>query len=337
MDISPIVREKAPLILAEIKKAKSVLLHCHPSPDPDSVCSALAMKSVCEQLGVKATVIRGDSTYISDGFARFPGIDTIVGTHFGEIDITQFDLFIILDSGSPGMISYKATPVFPLPIRTIAIDHHKSNESYADINLIDVCSSTAFALFELFTVWGVTITHDIALNLFMGIYTDSGGFKYPPTGYRDFEAAATLVKIAPDFTEAIFCLENSNSTESIYFETMALDSLKTYLQGNIAVTSVSFKALQEKGIVLDAIHTDIPNKLKSVVGWNVGMIFTEREPRHIKVSMRSRNGERFDVSKLAVALGGGGHRAAAGIRFTDMSMEEAQKVVISKAQELFNL
>ena len=337
MDISPAIKEKAPVILAEIKKARSILLHCHPSPDPDSVCSALAMKFACEQLGIKATVIRGDSEQISQGFSHFPGIDTIVNKSFGELDLKEYDLFLIVDSGSPSMISYKQVPIFPLSIKSINIDHHASNQLYADINLVDSCSSTAFVLFQLFTLWEIEITHDIALNLFMGIYTDSGGFKYAPLDYRIFEAAAVLAKAAPDFIEAIFKMENSRNKESLYFEAMALSSVETCLNDTIAIASVSYAQLQEKNIRAEDVHTDIPNQLKSVIGWNVGMILTEREPRHVKVSMRSRDAHKFDVSKLAVALGGGGHRAAAGIRFMDMSIEEVKKAIIAKAKEIYTL
>ncbi|MEI8249048.1 MAG: DHH family phosphoesterase [Candidatus Taylorbacteria bacterium] len=337
MDISHAIKEKAPVILAEIKKARSILLHCHPSPDPDSVCSALALKFACEQLGVKATVIRGDSEKISEGFSHFPGIDTIVNKSFGEVDLTEYDLFLIVDSGSPSMISYKQVPTFPLAIKSIVIDHHKSNQSYADINLVDVCSSTAFVLFQLFTAWGIEITHDIALNLFMGIYTDSGGLKYAPIDYRIFEACAILAKIAPEYPEVIFHMENSNNKESIYFEALALNSIELFLNDTIAIASVSFKQLQNKSIAPEDTHSEIPNKLKSVVGWNIGMVLTEREPRYITVSMRSRDAQKFDVSKLAVALGGGGHRAAAGIRFTDTSLEDAKNMIIAKAKELYTL
>ena len=66
------IHEKAPLILAEIKKAKHILLHCHPSPDPDSVGSALAMKFAIEQLDREVTLIKGDSD-IPETFV-FPGV-----------------------------------------------------------------------------------------------------------------------------------------------------------------------------------------------------------------------------------------------------------------------
>src|SRR3989344_3205155 len=91
-------------ILSHIEKANSILLHCHPSPDPDSVGSVLAMKCALEQMGKKATVIKGDSD-IPQAFMHFPGADTIVKKNFGEVDLKNFDLFIILDSASPEMIS----------------------------------------------------------------------------------------------------------------------------------------------------------------------------------------------------------------------------------------
>ena len=336
-DISPLIREKAPLILAEIKKATNILLHCHISPDPDSVCSVLAMKYALEQLGKKATIIRGDTETITPGFQHFPGVETIVAKSFGEVNLNEFDLFLILDSGSPDRISFKAVPLFPLSIRTINIDHHQSNTSYADVNLIDVSVSTTYILFQLFSVWGIEITHDIALNLFMGIYTDTGGFKYPPIDYKVFQILPTLTKVAPDFVKAISQMENSQKKESIYYEALALNSIETFLDDNIAIASVSFKQIQDNNIPIDSIHTDIPNKLKSVIGWNIGIMLTEREPGTVRASMRSQDGNTFDVSKLAVALGGGGHRAAAGIRFPNTTLDEAKKKIVSKAKELYNL
>jgi phosphoesterase RecJ-like protein len=336
-EIPPIITEKAQIILDEIKKAQTILLHCHPSPDPDSVCSALAMKFACEQLGKKAVVIRGDSSAISDGFAGFPGVENIVGKSFGEVDLSEFDLFVSLDSGSPDRVSFKQPPVFPLSIPSINIDHHKSNTMYADINLVPTCVSTTYILYYLFKIWGININHDIALNLFMGLYTDSGGLRYHPIDFTVFQVAADLVKIAPDFVDAIFTMDNTQRKESIFFEAMALNSIETFLDDNIAMASISFDDIKKNNIALDSIHTDIPNKLKSVVGWNIGMTVIEREPNDIKVSMRSRDADRFDVSKLAVALGGGGHRAAAGIRFSNTTLKEAKEKIVSKAKELYNL
>ncbi len=330
-------RDKASLILAEIKKAKSVLLHCHPAPDPDSVCSALAMKFALEQLGIKATVIKGDSV-ISQGFADFPGVGEILPKNFFEINIADFDLFIILDSGSPQMISRLKPIEFPLSIKTIVIDHHASNQSYADINLIDLTSpAVAFVLFKLFKEWGIELTHDIALNLFIGIYTDTGGLRYPPTDHRVYQAVTELVGKAPAFYKAMFTMDNSNTKELLYFQAIALNSIETYLGENIVIASVSQQALTDKKILVKEIsNSGISNTLISVIGWNVGILMVEVEEKRVKMSIRSRDEVKFDVSKLAVALGGGGHRAAAGA-VLNMSLDEARALVVAKAKELYNL
>ncbi len=336
-ETSPLIKEKAPLVLAEIKKAKSILLHCHPSPDPDSVGSALAMKFAIEQLGKKATVIKGDSD-IPQAFMHFPGAKDIVMKSFWDIDLKEFDLFIIIDSSSSGMISQLNTPVFPLAIRTIVVDHHATNKSFAEINLVDMSSpATAFILFQLFKEWNIQLTPDISLNLFMGMYTDTGGFKYPPTDYRVFEAVAELVRIVPDYTKCVFIMENSEKKESIYFSALALNSIETFCNDHVAIAAVSYDALVKKGIPVDAIGggDGMANRLKSVIGWDIGIIIIEMEPNKIKVSMRSRDPEKYDVSKLASSLGGGGHRAAAGIKLS-MSLEDAKKLVVSKAKELYN-
>ena len=324
-------------ILDEIKRAKTILLHCHPLPDPDSIGSALAMKFALEQIGKKVTVIKGDSE-IPKAFIHFPGAKDILDKNFSEINIKQFDLFIILDSGSPEMISQVNVPIFPLIIKTIVIDHHTTNKSYADINLIDVSSpAVAFILFQLFRSWNISITPDIAINLFMGIFTDTGGFRYPPTNYRVFQAVSELVKIAPDFTKTIFTMENSETKEAIYFQALALSSVKTYLNDNIAIASVSNKDLIEKKIPEEYIRgISISNMLKSVVGWNVGISMVERRPNKVKISCRTRDVEKYDVSKLAEMLGGGGHKAAAGAMLS-MSLDEALKKVVETAKIVYNL
>ena len=331
------VKSAAPKILEAIKASNSILLHCHPSPDPDSVGSALAMKFALESMGKKATVIRGDSE-IPEAFMHFPGARDIVPKNFFEVDLAEFDLFIAQDAGSPEMISRKGKFKFPLNIRTVVIDHHASNTKYAEMNLVDTSSpATAFILHQLFKEWGVVITRDIAADLFIGMYTDSGGFKYPPTNFEVFQAAADLSKIFPDFYKLIFTMENSRVKESIYYEALALDSVKTYLNENVVIAAVSNSDLQAKNIPASmASESGVDNLIKSVIGWNVGVQMTEIEPDKIKISFRTRDSDRFDVSKLAVALGGGGHKAAAGAILT-MPLPEAIEKIVATAKEIYNL
>ncbi|MFA6404729.1 MAG: DHH family phosphoesterase [Candidatus Paceibacterota bacterium] len=335
-EISQIIKEKAPIILREIQKANSILLHCHPSPDTDSVCSVLAMKYALEKMGKKVTAISGDSD-IPQAYMHFLGASTIMQKNFFEIDIKEFDLFLILDSAAPSMISRRGDMKFPLEIKTINIDHHQTNTNYADINLIDLNSQAlAFTLFQLFHEWNVELTHDISINLFTGMYSDTGGFKYEGTDHRMFEAIGVLTKIAPDFPQAIFILENSNEKDVVYFERAALNSIETFLDENVVIASVSQEDVKEKNISLNAVSgSEIGNLLKSVIGWNVSVLMTEIEKDKIKISFRTRDSDRFDVSRIATEFGGGGHKAASGALLNNTSLEEAKRVVVSKAKELY--
>lgn len=337
MEVSPLIKEKAPLILAEIQKAKSILLHCHPSPDPDSVGSVLAMKFALEQMGKKATVIRGDSE-IPAGFMHFPGAGEILPKNLFEVDLKEFDLFIILDSGSLTQISRVHPIELPFAVRTVVIDHHISNTGFANINLVDssypaVCQ----ILFELFDLWRVKLTPEIASNLFIGIYTDTGGFKYESTTKKTFAIAAKLLEFIPNFSKLISDMENSNTLEDLAFKALALGSIQTLCDGKLGLAIVSNEALRAKNIPADKVSTAfVTYELRSVAAWAVSGILTEVEPNKIKMNFRSKDGNKYDVSKLASAFNGGGHKAASGATM-EGSLEDVRGSVVAKVKELYNL
>lgn len=336
-EISPIIKAEAPKILAEVKKAKSVLLHCHPSPDPDSVGSALAMKFALEGMGKNVTVIRGDNE-IPEAFAHFPGAGDIVAKNFFEVNLADFDLFIIQDSGSTNQISKLQPITFPLPIRTVVIDHHASNTGFADINLIDPSiPATAQVLYELFSFWDVKITPEIASNIFIGMYTDTGGFKYTGTTYRTYDIVSKLVRIVPDFPQLISKMENSTTLAEIKFQAIALGSIETFLDDKLGLAVVSYEMLKKNSLSPDDVNAGlISSILRSVVGLNISGVLIETEPGLVKSSFRSKDGNTYDVSKLTVSLGGGGHKAAAGATM-NMTIDVAKKLVVEKVKEIYNL
>ncbi len=332
------IKELAPKVLEYINNSKSILLHCHPSPDPDSVGSVLAMKFALESINKKVTVIKGDSD-LPEAFGHFPGFNDILKKNYFEIDKQDFDLFLILDSGSINMVSMKNEVRFE-NIKTVVIDHHFSNKGFGDFSLIDSSyTSTAEMLFDIFKCWNIDINHDIAVNLFVGMYTDTGGFKYEAVTINTYEIATNLVRIAPDFHKYIFKMENSNLPEDIRFQGLALSSISNYLNDNIAISAIPFVKLKENNLIdinqKISLHS-ISNMLKSVIGWNIGISMIELEPDVVKISFRTRDSDVFDVSKIAVALGGGGHKAASGATLK-MSCEQAIKKVVETAKIIYNL
>ena len=334
---TPLIREKAPLILAEIKKAKSVLLHCHPSPDPDSVGSALAMKFAVEQLGVKATVIKGDSD-IPHSFMHFPGAQDIVMKNFHEIDTSEFDLFLCLDTAALDRITLAGPVAFPATMTVVDIDHHPTNPGFGAINLVEPSyPATAQILFDLFKEWGIRITSDIATNLFMGIYTDTGGFKFLNVTPQTFQAATELVALCPDFSRTIADMENSSTVSDLHFRGIALAALEPVLGGKVGLSAVSLDELKAKNISDESVSAGmISSALRTAGEFDVVGALIEAEPRMVRASFRSKDANRFDVSALAAAFGGGGHRLAAGT-LIPLPLAEAKQKVVEKMKELYNL
>jgi phosphoesterase RecJ-like protein len=329
------VKQLAPQIWDEIQKAKNILLHCHPNPDPDSIGSSLALYLMLKDLDKDVTIIYGDSKKKSQ-YEFLPKYDEVIEKNFLEIGPENFDLFISCDSGNLEQISNRPLAVFPQNLKVINIDHHSTNSSYGFINLVDTDSpATAELIYQLITEWKINITQDIAVCLFLGIYTDTGGFKYPKTSPDTFLYASELAKIAPNFPEKIFLLENSMEPKQIEYLGLALNSIEHYFSNNIAIVPLSFEALKNHGI--EAKHTEkmeVANILKSAVGWNIGIAFTEIEPGHCNVSMRTRDANKYDLSKLAKAIGGGGHPPAAGAKIK-MPFEEAKKYLLQKITEVY--
>ncbi len=295
-----------------IASAQRILLHCHPNTDGDSVGSVLAMAHVLIGLGKTVTVIAGDNDPLPDYLSFLPGYQTILAKDFFQINVNDFDLFLILDTGAPIQISRKGDISFPLAIPTVVIDHHVSNTAFGTENLIDTeAPATAQILYYLFKEWGIDINHNIALCLFIGIYTDTGGFKFLRTSEKTFRMAAALANKVPEFTEYIFTLENSNSPGWTVFMKIAYANIRV-LYNAVAISSISYEEITHNNINRNELNTSMfAGILKSIRGWNIGIMCTEEKPGETKISFRTRDAVQYDVTKLAAALGGGGHPAAA--------------------------
>lgn len=318
----------APEIFEAIKKANNILLHLHPNPDFDSMGGALGMYHTLKTMGKKAVVIKGDSPL--PNFAKyFPGCESIVSKNFFETDLSLFDLFIILDSPVRERISEIGEVVFPKTLKTILIDHHVAGEAFANLSLADdYYPATCQMAYELFAEWGIKITKEAAVCLFVGMYYDTGGFKYEKTNKDTFLAAANLAEIAPDFSKTIFQIENNREREEIIFQGMALNSIESFLNNTVGVSSVSAREMIKRGIKEENIDSgSVANIIKSATGWQIGVALTEKNKGNVRISFRTRNSEKYDMSKIANLLGGGGHKAAAGAAI-QAPLAEAQKMVI---------
>ena len=324
-------------IWKEINRSKSILLHIHSGPDGDSVGSALAFYFVLQKMGKNVVVIGGDSD-LPQNLSVIPGTNKIISKNFFQVDLTQFDLFIILDSSSPSQISHNGKIVFPKNLKTIIIDHHQSSEKFAQINLVlPKYSSTCQIIYDLFQLKRIKINKNIAACLFVGIYTDTGGFKYFNPTYKTFDIASKLAKIYPSFDRLIFDIENNDHPDRLKFFSLLLNSIENHFSNHVAIASISYDEIRKNNLDSNALnsYSEITNMLKSVIGWDIAATFIEFQPNMVKVNFRTRDSKIYDLAKVASTTGsGGGHRAAAGATIYK-SLPEAKQVVLDIIKKLY--
>lgn len=324
-------------IWKEIDRSQKILLHLHPSPDGDSVGSSLGFYHALTGLGKEVVVIQGDSE-IPGNLLSIPGTEKVIHQNITQIDLSQFDLFIILDSSSMNQVTKIKGFKFPRKFKTIVVDHHQSNEKFAKINMVlPSYSSTAQIVFELLNYRKIKITPKIAACIYVGIYTDTGGFRYFNPSYKTFNIASHLTKIYPKFPQLIFNIENSDRPDRLKFISLMLASIETFANNHIAIAKLPFNLIEENHLDINIIggYSEIANMLKAVIGWNIAVTLVEIQPGTIKASFRTRNSDLYDMSKIASATKfGGGHKAAAGATL-NMSLTQTQEFILSIIKKLY--
>lgn len=324
-------------IWKQIDKSKKILLHCHPGPDGDCVGSSLAFYHVLKNMGKDVVVIQGDNQ-IPRYLMTIPGADKILPQNIFQIDLDQFDLFIINDSSSPKQITRLGNLKLPKKLNTIVIDHHLSSEKFAKINLVlPKYIATCQILYDLFQLNKVKITPKIAACLFIGLYTDSGGFKYANATYKTLAIASSLAKIYPKFNQLIFDVENNDHPDRLKLLSLMLKSVENHYSKHVAIASISFEDIEKNNLDTNILgsYSEVSNMLKSVVGWDIAISMMEIQPKVVKVSLRTRDSKTYDLSKIAVATkAGGGHRAAAGATI-NQSLDEAKKTILNIIKKIY--
>lgn len=296
------------IILSDILQGKkSVALGGHVRPDGDCVGSSMGLYNFLkEQYPEVETDVYLEE--VPEAYHIISGVDDV--KH--EIpEGKQYDLFVCLDCGDETRLGFSA-PLFHSAKETLCIDHHISNEAFADTNeIVPEASSTAELIFGLLD--SEKISKKCAEALYMGIAHDTGVFQYSCTSPETMEAAAELMRKGIDGSEII---------DKTYYE-------KTYVQNQITGRALleSMMILDKRCIVSSVTKNEmeffgakpsdlegIVSQLRQTAGVEVAIFLYELENQVFKVSMRSKG--LVDVSQIAKYFGGGGHVRAAGLTMT---------------------
>ncbi|MBI2464999.1 bifunctional oligoribonuclease/PAP phosphatase NrnA [Candidatus Shapirobacteria bacterium] len=322
-------------ILKEIKLSENILLHLHPSPDPDSIGSALALQEFLLSLDKKVTIIAGDSKD-KNHLEIFPNVKSIKAKNIFETDLSKLDLFIILDSSEPSQISKLGdSQKYIANIKKIVIDHHPTNKNFGDLNLVlPKHTSTAEILFDLFNLWKVKITTNMAICLFLGIYSDTGGFSNLNTTPQSIYKCSILAKNINNLPRVMFEFRNNSSAQELKFIKLGLVNNNILFNNKVAISAITLKDLKKNNLDVESINkVQLSETLRKCKDWQITIAMVETKSNYNTLSMRSRN-EKYDLTKIAKRFSGGGHKVAAGA-LIEASPKEALKQLIAAIHKCF--
>lgn len=303
-----------------IESSRYVLIITHVNPDADTIASALALSNLFYENKIKHKVfnISNNLPLNLDFINKFDKITNQMPK--------EFDLVISVDCGSIERFGFELNCDVPL----INIDHHKSNNDFGTINIVNYHkSSTAEVLYDFFKYNGLYITKDIATALYVGIYDDSLGFTISRCDEMTFEKVNFLVKCGAQPAYIADKLIRRDSLAKYRVIPKVLDSLELFDEGKVAVIYAQPSWLKQTG----ATTVDCEVALDMIYNISVVKIalFLRIVNERVRVSLRSK--EDIDVSLIAQKFGGGGHVQAAGCSLECDDVINAKEIILKEILE----
>jgi bifunctional oligoribonuclease and PAP phosphatase NrnA len=288
-----------------------VLLLCHINPDGDALGSMLGFGLGLRRLGTPALQATFPGAFeIPEPFAGLPGLDLLVPEERAYPDP---DLVIVFDVAAESRLGGLTDRLVGAQV-TVVLDHHASNTGFGSINLVDPqAAATSVVAEELLARLDVPLDSQIAECLYVALATDTGSFKFDMTTPRVHEMAARLLAtgIRPgDISRRVFDTRPFGAIK-LFGEVLGRAALDPTAAGGHGMvwtyaTLEDLERHQQRPYVMDALIDPV----RTVAEADVSVVVKQIGEREWAVSLRSKGA--VDVGKVAVALGGGGHRLAAG-------------------------
>lgn len=310
-------------IKRRLQDAKRVVIASHVRPDGDAIGSLLGLGLALQEAGKTVEMILADGVPSSFKFLEGSGLvkKEPAGGH---------DTFITVDCAD-----FKRTgrvfENFGQP--DINIDHHKTNENFGKLNLIEAEEvATAAILTNYLPEWGLKISKPVAAALLTGIITDTLGFRTSNVTPEALRQSATLMEAGVDLPEIYMQSLVRKSFPAAKYWGAGLSSLES--KNGIVWGTLTLNDRKSAGYGGND-DADLINMISAIDGNKVGMVFVEQANNHVKISWRALQ-PGIDVSPVAKHFNGGGHTAAAGADI-EGNLKDIQREALAKTKELLGL
>jgi bifunctional oligoribonuclease and PAP phosphatase NrnA len=305
-------------VLEIIRSRDRFAITSHVRPDGDALGSELALLLTLESIGKKAEVINRDA--IPERYRTLPGAEGVRITD--RLEETYGAVFV-LECGSldrTGLEGFDSQFV-------VNIDHHHSTGAYASVNWIDEdACAVGEMIYRIVKALGVSMTPEIATNIYTAIVTDTGSFQFACTTAETFRMAADLAESGADVAGIARNVFYSNPITKVNSMMVMLNRMTLECGGRVVWTAVTREDMIRHNCMEDDVEglVNFPLTISSV---DVAVFLRELEDGTFRVSLRSKNS--IDVCDIAREFGGGGHRNASGCTLAG-PLSAAKRLLLSK-------
>jgi phosphoesterase RecJ-like protein len=301
-----------------VQAAQHPLLISHVAPDGDAVGSLTGLGRALRQAGLVPTLACADP--VPTRFNYVPDVEKIVQ----DIQV-PFDLVISLDCSDMERLGRFTQMSTFGSVPLLNIDHHLTNLYFGDVDLVDaLASSTAEVVLRLLDHMAIPLDADTATCLLTGIVTDTRGFRTSNVAAPVVEATLRLMQAGASLPYITHHSLNCRPLAAILLWREALSSLQ--VEGHVIWTSIPQAMRRATGYTGNG-DAGLVSFLVSAEDADVAAVFVEREDGRVEVGLRAVPG--FDVARVALQFGGGGHALAAGCTLPG-PLEKAQAQMLKE-------
>jgi phosphoesterase RecJ-like protein len=296
--------------IKELPAEPSVLLVCHVNPDGDALGSMLGCGLGLVRLGLPVRATFPAPYELAPPFDQLPGQELLVDPAGAP---PTPDLLICFDAASAYRLGEIADRLDSAGT-SIVIDHHVSNAGFGGIQLVDPAAAATSVVVEgLLHRLGVPLDREIAECLYVALSTDTGSFKFDLTTPAVHELAARLLATGLRPAEIARRLFDSRpfGAMKLYGDVLARARLEPAAAGGLGLVW-SFATLADLARHGQRRHVleGLIDAVRVAEEADVACVLKQVAATEWTVSLRSKGA--VDVGRVAVDLGGGGHRLAAG-------------------------
>ena len=164
-------------VAVALRKASSVVVSAHVSPDGDGIGSVLGLTLALRDAGVPAVPTLADDAPPPSTYDFMPGY--ALYARAGELQAP--DVFVALDSPTAARLGEAETLAASAGTLCV-IDHHPDAEPFGDVNVLDsTASACGQMVWRLLDPLDVEPSPEVAICCYVGLLTDTGRFQYQNT------------------------------------------------------------------------------------------------------------------------------------------------------------